>query len=180
MSLVLRELHESDSPGTTSHLFAKMHRASWSPGKLTASPTQAEPPRHIYQPSRCRCSCSNHICTLTSSVTTTKSIIRTMGHGTPQYQTLLTLGYSIFLTIMMNKPQQVHTLHMLGKKTKVLVKVGRKVKAPFGKGCLKYQNGKAGFQTTDLGSWGELEVTQSHKNTFCLITYHMQKETRCP
>lgn len=45
---------------------------------------------------------------------------------------------------------------MLGKKPKVLVKVRRKVKAPFGKGCLNKslhsdQNDKDGFQTTDLG-----------------------------
>lgn len=47
LSLILHELHESDSPGMTSHRFAKIHRASRGPGKLKASLTQAEPSRHI-------------------------------------------------------------------------------------------------------------------------------------
>lgn len=32
---------------------------------------------------------------------------------------------------------------------------------------------------TGSGGEGELEASESHKNTLCLITYHIQKETRC-
>lgn len=34
--------------------------------------------------------------------------------------------------------------------------------------------------TTDLGRQGEeLEVNESHENILCLITFHIQEETRC-
>lgn len=47
MYLTLHEPQEFDSRAMPSYLSAKMHRASWGPGKLTTPPAQEEPPQQL-------------------------------------------------------------------------------------------------------------------------------------
>lgn len=158
MYLMLHEPPEFDSHAMPSYLSAKMHRASWGPGKLTATPAQEEPPQQLLTAKEMQL-CQSELLSHLNCSNNCKDCITVKMVGHPKIR-LSWLQAATHFHHNKNKFSKVHRL--LGKalgawkqttttqQNKRKKHIGRKIKIPPEKWCLNKsphpeQNSRDGF-----------------------------------